>query len=91
MGKKCGQCSHYIGFGDWGLSCEEMYGLTYEERDAGDCEWFEQTDVCRNASRIVGGFFCSICGHTGWDLVITQDGKCPRCGNEVTGWQARMQ
>ncbi len=78
---KCGQCEHYIGFGDWGLDCSEMYGLTNENNDT--CPKFEQTTRERNSSRIVGGFFCSICGHNGWDLVITPDGRCPKCGAKV--------
>lgn len=78
---KCGQCEHYIGGGDWGLDCTEMYGLTSENADA--CPKFAQTERAYNASGIVGGFFCSICGHTGWDIVIAPDGKCPRCGAEV--------
>jgi len=81
MTKKCGQCTHFIGFGDWSLCCDLMHDLTYENNDA--CPKFEQATVCRNRSRIVGGFFCSICGHTGWDFVLRPDNRCPKCGNEV--------
>lgn len=62
MSKVCAQCKHFIGGGDFGNSCSEMYGITTEASNADDCEDFEQQTVCKNASRAVGGFRCSICG-----------------------------
>lgn len=61
-GKICAQCKNYLGGGDWGLSCSMMYGLTSECSSAADCENFDQMEICRNASSILGGFRCSLCG-----------------------------
>lgn len=62
MGKVCAQCENFLGGGDWGLSCSKKYGLTYEDTDATNCENFTQETVCKNNSRVIGGFRCSICG-----------------------------
>lgn len=62
MGKVCAQCKNFLGGGDWGLSCSKKYGLTSESTDATNCPNFEQETVCKNNSRVVGGFRCSICG-----------------------------
>lgn len=32
--KKCGQCSHFIGFGDFSLCCDLKYDLVYANTDA---------------------------------------------------------
>lgn len=31
---KCGDCSHFIGMGDWGLCCDLSYSLCYEDTNA---------------------------------------------------------
>ena len=36
----CAKCAHFIGMGDWGLCCDKMYGLCYEETRA--CKDFEE-------------------------------------------------
>lgn len=81
-GKKCGQCDHFIGAGDWSLCCTEMHWLTYDLCES--CDKFVQAETCRNVSSKVGGFFCSICGENGRDSIV-RDMRCPGCGNEVVG------
>lgn len=40
-GKVCGQCSHYIGCGDWDLCCNQgQKRLCYEDTPADDCRKF---------------------------------------------------
>lgn len=81
--KRCGQCAHFIGAGDWDLCCrKQARRLTYENDDA--CPEFEQNTRCINVSAVVGGFFCSVCGERGWDLIV-HGMKCPKCGNEIEG------
>ena len=83
--KVCGQCSHYIGAGDWDICCNSVGGkrLCYEDTDAGDCPHFEQTRFCRNVTSYVGMFRCSIC-----DLFVREEAvgdECPRCGRSIHG------
>lgn len=70
MGKVCAQCENFIGFGDWGLSCSKMYGITSESSSADDCHNFVQETEFKNASRIVSGFRCSICGE--FEFMVNQ-------------------
>ena len=79
--KKCGQCAHFIGAGDWGLACTKMYGLVYEQSDI--CELFEQSEEAENVSARVGWFFCSLCGANGWASKMKPDGVCPECGTKL--------
>lgn len=73
MGKVCAQCENFLGGGDWGLSCSKKYGLTYEYTDATACPNFEQETICKNNSRVVGGFRCSICG--AYKSFVNPDGR----------------
>lgn len=36
-GPVCGQCSNFIGMGDWGLSCAKQHGIVYADTDASGC------------------------------------------------------
>lgn len=40
--KKCGECKHYIGGGDWNLCCQLKYGLCYRDTEA--CEKYEYSE-----------------------------------------------
>ena len=81
--KRCGQCAHFLGMGDWDLCCKKQARrLTYEMNDA--CGEFEQNAKCINVSAMVGGFYCSICGVYGLDMLV-RDMTCPKCGNEIEG------
>lgn len=49
--RKCGQCSHFIGLGDFGLACELIYGLVNADTDA--CSQFhEGRFVCQSTNSI---------------------------------------
>ena len=81
--KRCGQCAHFIGAGDWDLCCGRgVRRLTYEKDTA--CDGFEQNPVCMNVSATVGGFFCLSCGLEAWDRGV-RDMRCPGCGKAIEG------
>ena len=73
MTRVCAQCKNFIGLGDFNLCCSKKYGLTYENSEADDCDYFEQEMMCKNVSKVVGGFRCSICG--GYSDKIEKDQK----------------
>lgn len=39
-GPVCGQCSSFIGMGDWDLPCIKRHGIVYAETDASGCDGF---------------------------------------------------
>ena len=83
-GKVCGQCSHYIGCGDWDLCCSQgRRRLCYEDTPADGCRKFDQTTVCDNRASCVGMFRCSICNHFGREEDVGD--TCPGCGHAITG------
>lgn len=83
-GKVCGQCSHYIGCGDWDLCCNQgQKRLCYEDTPADDCQKFHQTTVCKNRTSYVGMFRCSICNH--FEREDNVGDICPGCGRTITG------
>lgn len=46
-GPVCGQCSNFIGMGDWDLSCIKRHGIVYAETDASDCSDFSRKPQSR--------------------------------------------
>jgi hypothetical protein len=49
--KTCGGCQHYLGMGDWGLSCRKTYLKLVHAFDAA-CEDFEPVKV---GNGLIGG------------------------------------
>lgn len=41
-GSACGQCSNFIGMGDWDLSCIKRHGIVYASTDASGCDDFSR-------------------------------------------------
>lgn len=39
-GSVCGQCSNFIGMGDWNLSCIKRSGIVHAGTDASNCNDF---------------------------------------------------
>ena len=84
MSRVCGQCSHYMGCGDWDLCCgKQQRSLCYEDTKADDCPAFDQTAACRNVTSRVGMFRCSICN--AYTNEANVGDTCPECGNAITG------
>lgn len=83
MGRTCGQCEHFIGFGDWDLCCKaQARRLTYNSDFA--CGKFRQNTACINVSSKVGWFYCSICGEESAGKAC-EGMRCPSCGSEIEG------